>query len=117
MSDGKKVLVLERRLLEKIEENRGDLSKAAFIEFCIDSCLGKAVDEEAEIEEEYTPRERETSIYATREELQEFKHSIRDIIRAFLEFTVTFGLELGPGKATQDLDIIRRELHSVLRER
>ncbi len=116
MSDRKKVLALERDLLEKIDENRGDLSQAAFIEFCVDSCLGRAVDEESMLEESYTAREIETGIYATREELREFKHSIRDIIRAFLEFTVTFGLELGPGKATQDLDVIRRELHSVLRE-
>ena len=148
MTSNRRMLILDQGLVGKIDENRGDLTRAEFIEFCVDNCLGQIIGEEAisreerraEIEltsareamrreerhaEAVRREERRTeveltsvrekeAIYVTGEELEEFKHGIRDLIRAFLEFTITFGLELGPGRTAQDLETIRMQLHTVL---
>ena|SRR3990170_7567640 len=81
----RKMLIVPAELVRKIDDNRGDLSQADFIDLLIESHLDKGDQEQR---------------YVTREELQEFEQSIRDLLRSFLEFFVNYGLELGrqPGK-------------------
>ena len=118
--DGKKMLILDRGLVEKIDENRGDLSRVEFIEFCIDSCLeleepGREERYAAE-EREFIPSQTEMSGYATREEFREFKSSMQELLRAFLDFFITFGLELGTGKTTKGLADLKRQLRTTLED-
>ncbi len=37
--DDRRIIVVSKELLRKIDENRGDMGRAEFIEFCIDYCL------------------------------------------------------------------------------
>ena len=37
--DDRRIIVVPKELLRKIDENRGDMGRAEFIEFCIDFCL------------------------------------------------------------------------------
>lgn len=113
------MLLLDRGLVEKIDDNRGDLSRAEFIEFCIDTCLGVEEPEKVEKypEQEFAPRQKEMPIYATREEFQEFRRGMRELLRAFLDFFITFGLELGTGKSMKGgLEDIKTQLRATLED-
>ncbi len=116
--DGRKMLILGQRLVEKIDENRGDLGRAEFIEFCIDSCLESEEPEREEryTEQEFAPRQKEAPVYATREDFREFKRSMQDLLRAFLDFFITFGLELGTGKTTKGLADLKNQLRATLED-
>ena len=37
--DDRRIIIVPKHLLRKIDENRGDMGRAEFIEFCIDFCL------------------------------------------------------------------------------
>ncbi len=92
----KRMLIVPAELVEKINENRGDMSQSEFIEFLIDSQLKqdskeRSVTKEALQEFEQGIKER----YVTKEALQEFEQGIKDLLRSFLEFFVSYGLELG----------------------
>ena len=78
-----KMLILDRGLVERIDENRGDLTRAEFVEICIDGCLEGVPPQKAQREERhageqrFTTRQEEAPVYATREEFQDFKRSMR----------------------------------------
>ncbi|HSW57165.1 MAG TPA: hypothetical protein VLH15_02060 [Dehalococcoidales bacterium] len=80
----KKILIVESLLLEKIDANRGDMSRSDFINFLITSHLGEDVQSQAV-----------SSQYVTREEYQEFALGMKDLLRRFLDFFIAYGLELG----------------------
>lgn len=123
----KQIIVCEQRLIEKIDANRGDLNRNDFIELCVDSVLeeytvGGAPQREtpatrmAAAEPPPAPR-KEAGEYATNEEFLEFKRGITSLMRSFLEFFVTFGIELGPTRSTADVERLKSQLHSLMEEK
>lgn len=84
----KRMLIVDDEILTKIDDNRGDMSRAEFINFLINSQLGES---ESEID-------RATAIapqYVDREEFQEFTQGMKDLLKRFLDFFISYGLELG----------------------
>jgi hypothetical protein len=80
----KKILIVENDLLQKIDENRGEMSRSEFISCLLNSQLG-----------EETPGTALDNQYVTREEYQEFTMGMKDLLRRFLDFFISYGLELG----------------------
>ena len=80
------MLVLPTELLDAINENRGDLTQAQFIEFLIDSHL-----------EQELPKER----YATQHELVTLEQELKGLLRSFLDFSISYNMDLGrkPGSS------------------
>ncbi|RLC92421.1 MAG: hypothetical protein DRI39_08325 [Chloroflexi bacterium] len=91
----KRMLILPAELVQKIDENRGDMTQAEFINFLIDEQLKKDPTSDG---------------FVTKDALLEFEHGIKDLLRTFLEFVVSYGLELGkvPGKG--DLEELNQRL-------
>ncbi len=120
----KGMLILSKDLIERVDQNRGDLSREEFIDFCIDMCLEKGEAEPAEKPEGYgaereptmRTEEKGPSAYATVKEFQEFKRGMADILRTFLEFFITFGLELGKGKGIEDIDYLKTRLRKIIED-
>ena len=98
----KRMLIIPVELLKKIDENRGDMSQAGFIEFLISSYFGEKVEKE----------ESNTS-YATREELRSFEQDIKKLMKNFLDFFVTYGLELGKPSLSQELEELTSKLQGL----
>lgn len=94
----KRMLIVPAELVRKIEENRGDLSQAEFIEFLIDSQLKQASTEQP---------------FVTREALREFEQSIKELMRSFLDFFLSYGLELGRGPAAGELEELTQKLQEL----
>ena len=87
----KKMLIIPAELAQKIDDNRGDLSRGDFIEFIIDSQLND--------EKETKPAVQ----YVTKEEVQHLEQDIKKLLKSFLDFFVNYGLEIGkPGSSRED---------------
>jgi hypothetical protein len=82
----KRMLIVDDEILTKIDQNRGDMSRVEFISFLINSQLGESESERATA---ITPQ------YVDREEFQEFSQGMKDLLKRFLDFFISYGLELG----------------------
>ena len=83
MSD-KRILIVDDELLRKIDENRGDMSRSEFLSVLISSQL-----------EEESNSGAASQQYVSREEFLEFTQGMKDLLRRFLDFFISYGLELG----------------------
>ena len=84
----KRMLILPAHLVEKIDANKGDLSRGEFIDFLIENSLEQDVSKGHKHQ------------YVTQEDLKGFELGIKGLLRSFLEFFISYGLEIGvqPGK-------------------
>ena len=78
------MLIVDEELLEKIDKNRGDMSRTEFIGFLLNNLL-----------EEKVGTNTSSNQYVSREEFQEFAVGMKDLLRRFLDFFISYGLELG----------------------
>jgi polyhydroxyalkanoate synthesis regulator phasin len=103
------MLVLPAELVKKVDDNRGDMNQAEFIDFLIDGQL------EGEIKElEYPTKEKisslEQSMQATKEDVFAFKQDIQKLLRSFLDFFLTYGLELGKQSREAEFEALNNKL-------
>jgi hypothetical protein len=94
---GKRMLIVTPELIKKINDNRGDLSQAEFIEFLIES----------QMKEETTEQK-----FVTKEEIVSFEKDMKKLFRSFLDFFVGYGLEMGKQSPKVEFE----ELSSKLQE-
>ena len=96
----KRMLIVDADVVKAVEENRGDMSISEFITFLIDSHLKQDVNERSN-----------DSI--TKEEFRQFEQGIRELLRNFLEFFLSYGLELGKQPTDKELDILSQKLQAL----
>jgi len=98
MSD-KRMLILPTQLVKRIDENRGDMGQAEFIDFLMDS----------RFQEEENGQEQ----FVTTEEFAVFEQGMKDLFRSFLDFFLSFGLEMGQNAPKGELEGLDHRLHSL----
>ncbi len=81
----KRMLIVDAEVVRKVDENRGDMNRSDFVNFLIDSCLKEDSGKQN---------------YTTKEEFNQFQQGTRELLRNFLEFFISYSLELG--KQPQD---------------
>ena len=100
----KRMMIIPAELVRKIDENRGDLGRAEFIEFLIDGQLK----EESKVQPDK---------YATRDEIKEeirsFEMDVRKLLKSFVDFFVSYGLELGKHPAKSEFDEFASKLQEL----
>ncbi len=120
---GRAILVIPQSLLEKIDAYRGEMSRAEFIDFCIEALI-----REKELEEERAPSEKawrfrkparilreEENRGVTKEEFEEFKRSITELQRSFIEFFTTYSLEaLSNRMSPEEQERFRQQVKKLL---
>jgi len=94
----KRMLIVPAELVRKIDENRGDMSQAEFINFLIDSQLKEA------------PKGQQ---YATKEELRSLELDIKKLLKSFVDFFVSYGLELGKHPAKTEFEELSNKLQGL----
>ena len=97
MSD-KRMMVLPAELVVRVDENRGEVSRAEFINLLLDSQLGDGEQEQKQQQ------------FVTWESLTEFEGGLKELLRSFLEFFITYGLEIGKGSGKTDLEALSETL-------
>jgi len=99
----RRIMVLPVALIEKIDANRGDIDRSEFLDLLIESHLQR---ESGGQPEKRTGGEG----FVTQESLEEFERGIKELLRNFLEFLVSYGLELGPRREDGDLEALSKKL-------
>ena len=93
----KRMLIVAAELVKKIDDNRGDMTQVEFINFLIDGQLKEEIKEQQ---------------YATKEEIHSFKQDMKKLLNSFLDFFVSYGLEIGKQSPKTEFE----ELTSKLKE-
>ena len=99
MSD-KRMMVLPAEVVLRVDENRGDVSRAEFINLLLDNHLGNG-------DQEQQPQ------FVTWESLAELESGMKELLRSFLEFFITYGLEIGKDSGETDLEALTERLKEV----
>ena len=94
----KRMLIVEAELVKKIDENRGDMSQAEFINFLIDS----------QLKEDTKQKE-----YVTKGEFLSFEQDMKKLFRNFLDFFVGYGLELGKQSPKVEFEALNSKLQEL----
>jgi hypothetical protein len=81
----KRMMIVDVEVVRKVDENRGEMNRSEFIDFLIKG---------------FPKKDPGTPNYITKEDFEEFRQGTRELLRNFLEFFISYGLELG--KQPQD---------------
>ena len=94
----KRILVVDAEVAAKIDENRGDMSRSEFINLLIDSQLKGTFEKQG---------------YITEEEFYHSQREIKELLRHFLEFFVSYGLEVGNPPDDKTLGNLNQKLQNM----
>ena len=97
----KRMLIVPAELVQKLDDNRGDMSQAEFIDFLISSQL------------EETKGKAKEQQYVTKKELRVFEEDVKSLLRRSLDFFVSYGLELGKQPPKTDFEELTSRLHEL----
>ncbi len=121
----KVMLIVPAELARKIDENRGDMSQAEFIDFLIESRLSEETRGQRGVSKEemeslktavnkfLAKEEAAKQKFATREEFLSFQQDTRKLLKSFLDFFIGYGLELGKQSPTNELAEITSKLKGL----
>ena len=96
----KRMLIVDAELVRKIEDNRGDLGRSEFIDLLIESQLKEK-------------EEGRKQGGVTREEFHQFQEGTKELLRSFLEFFISYGLELGKQPSDSEFEHLSHKLQSL----
>ena len=94
----KRMLVVDADVVKRIDENRGDLSFSEFINLLIDN----------QLKEESIKRNG-----VSRDEFRQFQEGMKELLRNFLEFFISYGLELGKQTGDEEFQQLSQKLQSL----
>lgn len=121
----KRMMILPAELVKKINDNRGDLSQAEFINFLLEDRLEEKVKDHKEItREEFESLKKDIKQillreaadkerYVTKEEQQLFQEDTKKLIKSFLDFSIGYGLEMGKQSGGDDLKELIKKLDTL----
>lgn len=95
----KRMLIVPAELVRRIDENRGDMSQAEFIDFLIDSQLKEGGKGQQQ--------------YATKDEIRSLELDIKKLLKSFVDFFVSYGLELGKHPAKSEFEELISKLQGL----
>ena len=96
-----RIMVLPAEVVARVDANRGDINRADFINILLNSHLGKVQEQE---------QEQEPQNFVTPESLENFEEGMKELLRSFLDFFITYGLEIGKGSGNTDLQALTESL-------
>jgi len=92
------MLIVDADVVRKIEENRGDMSRSDFLNFLLESQLKEGAAEQK---------------FVDREEFEQFAQGMKDLMRNFLEFFLSYGLELGKQPLDKAFEELTQKLQAL----
>jgi molecular chaperone DnaK (HSP70) len=118
----KRMLIMPAEIVKKIDENRGDLSQAEFINFLIENQFkSEGAEKQAAASREEILSLIESQLkeaakkqhYTTREEIQAFEQDIKVLLKSCLDFFVSYGLELGKDSPKEEFEELNNKLEEL----
>ncbi len=125
MSD-KRMMIVPAELINKINENRGDMSQAEFIEFLIRDRLDEEKPAELknttsgeiealrkEIREFMRDVEEKQKTFVTKDEAAAFQEDTKKLMKSFLDFFIGYGLEFNKKVDSDGLTELSKTLDAL----
>jgi len=97
MSD-KRMLIVDATVAQRVDENRGDMNRSDFLNFLINSCMKEDSGKQNGV---------------TREDFSQFQQGTRELLRNFLEFFISYGLELGKQPTDKTFEELSQKLQAL----
>ena len=94
----KMMMIVDTEVVRKVDENRGDMNRSEFLSFLIDSQL-----------KEDTGNQN----YVDKEEFRQFAQGMKELLRNFLEFFISYGLELGKQPEDKTFEELSQKLQNL----
>jgi len=94
----KRMLIVDAELVKRIDDNRGDMSRSEFLNFLIENQLKE---------------ESKRHNGVTREEFHQFQEGTKELLRNFLEFFISYGLELGKQPKDKEFEQLTQRLQAL----
>jgi hypothetical protein len=110
----KRMLIVPDELAQKIDDNRGEMSRGEFLDFLIDSQL-KEVIKDKQLTVQYVTKE-DIKTLATREELKTMEQDLKALLKNFLDFFLSYGLEIGKEPKDSEFAEIANKLKGIDKE-
>jgi hypothetical protein len=110
----KRMLIVPDELVQKIDDNRGEMSRAEFLDFLIEGQLKEAA-REKQPAAQYATRD-DIKALATRDELRIMEQDLKALLKSFLDFFLSYGLEIGKEPQEGDLAEIASKLKGLEKE-
>jgi hypothetical protein len=82
----KRMFIVDVEVARKVDESRGEMSRSEFIDFLIEGQLREDKEHKGDTINKN---------YVTKEELHQSLQGIKELLRSFLEFFLSYGLEVG----------------------
>jgi hypothetical protein len=82
----KRMFIVDAEVARKVDESRGEMSRSEFIDFLIEGQLSEDKEHKGDTVNKN---------YVTKEELHQSLQGIKELLRSFLEFFLSYGLEVG----------------------
>jgi hypothetical protein len=98
LDDNESILVLDSEVVRKVEEKRGNMSHSEFLKSLLDG------------QPKETPS---THDYLTKEEFHQFEQGMKKLLRHFLEFFLSYGLELSNPPQDEAFNELSQKLQSL----
>ena len=92
------LLTVDATVMRKIDQNRGDMNRSDFLNFLIDSRLKEDSGKQN---------------YITKEDFGQFQQGTRELLRNFLEFFISYGLELGKQPTDKTFEELSQTLQAL----
>lgn len=92
----KRMLIVPEATARRIDENRGDMGQAEFIEFLIDS--------------HFKQEDRNNGHYVSREQFLAFEQGMKELFRSFLDFFLSLGVEMESSSSMAEADDLNVKL-------
>jgi hypothetical protein len=114
------MLILPAELVKKIDDNRGDMGQADFLDYLMESHFksdtsnnGVACEEIDALKKDLTALISREKKLATKDELEAFHEDTKKLLKSFVDFFVGYGLELGDKSPSIDLRDITGKLKDL----
>ena len=95
----KRMLILDADIAKRIDENRGDMGISEFLNFLIDNRMGNYGEQRDDC--------------VTKDEFRQFEQSIRELLRSFLEFFLSYGLELNKQPSEKEMEQLNQKMKAL----
>jgi len=97
MSD-KRMLIVDATVAQRVDENRGDMNRSDFLNFLIDSGMKEDSGKQQ---------------YITEEDFAQFQQGTKELLRNFLEFFVSYSMELGDQPKDKTFEELSQKLQAL----
>ncbi len=97
----KRMFIVDVEVARKVDESRGEMSRSEFINFLID---GQLKEDKEDIGEQN---------YVTKEEFYQSQQGMKELLRSFLEFFLSYGLEVGKQPADKNFNELSQKLQAL----